>query len=282
MAYVYPRFQTSVYDGQTLVGHAGVVDGGGDVFRVFHNDVTVYTQGVGTSGDIEDQVTLYDGVSGTVVHGEVKFDGTPVPSDPDLARVSGSNFVVQSTQGSTATVVYGSPDRDALAGYGGQVTFYGYSGNDEVDAIWAEGCGSTPCDDFAVTMYGGAGSDWLYDESGISALIVNGGTGADHMVSRIPATGTTVMTGTDILNGGAGRDSFITECIDTNGRITTCVSTMKAFVASTGRNLLLGGTGDDRFTSRIRGSEVRGGFGYDVCKAVRGVVIHGCEKIVRV
>jgi hypothetical protein len=275
-----PGVIMSTHDGEVLVGTSGpVAETTGDQFCILNNDVTVYTQGSGSTIAGQDYVYTpyaqygYE-VTGLVVHADVMSDGiTPVPSNPQAQ--DSCNVCVFVRSGASGVTVLGSPDMDAVDASGGDVAFYGYGGNDIAAAdqwnlAWGD---STP----TIVMHGGMGNDSLKDFSGDATLTLDGGPGTDTIQEWV-----VLDTGSVTLSGASGDDLIS----DLSGTPSATLSLAAAqSVSSTRAVNIKGGRGGDRIKASRHYDFVYAGRGYDVCRVVTlykawvNRHVFGCEVI---
>lgn len=157
-----------------------------------------------------------------------------VAGDLEVVRNSDSSTIVDTTLGDTGTIAINgtsSPDTvtiDAsLAGYTGSLQFFGFGGNDSLNASAI---------DFGVTFNGGNNADTFMGGSGDDT--VNGEAGDDSLDGGAGNDTINGGTGRDLISGGAGNDTIRGE---------------------TGNDSIDGGDGADRLNGNGGRDTIRGG-----------------------
>jgi Ca2+-binding RTX toxin-like protein len=235
----------STQDGDVLVGTQG--NGQWDDFFVLHDNVTVYTEGVGNA-DRGDTVRV-DSVDGTTIHADVFFDGDDdttndvlIPAAPNISPNTNTYVMAMYTVGTT---------------------FYGSADGDHVD----DGNGIDRGGSTGFVYYGNEGNDTLDEHAG-SDTVMYGGPG-DEVVALIGSTGNIV------LDGGGGNDIIY----DQYHTLQPTTSAFRMATTSTGKVTIKGGRGKDHLKALRRSDVIYAGKGYDVCRIVKGVETHSCEKV---
>lgn len=117
-----------------------------------------------------------------------------------------------------------------------------------------------------LVIHGNDGDDFMDEETGVNTLF-EGGNGNDE-VQVNTAEGTVTLVGND------GGDTLYDQYAASNSLAAT------RSVATT--VVIKGGRGNDKLKALRHSDVVRAGKGRDVCRIVKGVETHGCEKIVKV
>ena len=157
-----------------------------------------------------------------------------VAGDLEVVRTTDMATILDTTLGDTGTIVInGSSAADtvtldaSLAGFTGNLQFFGFGGNDSLDASAIDFGISFNGGNNADTFMGGSGDDTVNGESGDDSL--DGGAGNDTINGG---------TGRDLISGGAGNDTVRGE---------------------TGNDSIDGGDGADRLNGNGGRDTIRGG-----------------------
>jgi Ca2+-binding RTX toxin-like protein len=199
---------------------------------------------------------------------EAGFDGTTLRIDGvEVARFFGVEEVRLLASGSRNDTLSGGPGNDSMRAEGGDDRLTGNGGNDTLDG----GAGND-------LLRGGAGNDLLTDSAGADTLM--GEAGDDILTLRFDALA-------DSLFGGTGNDQvfvggIVTGVVTMAGSLATSATLMRDGVlaatlagvealqlalSGSGNDRLLGGTGNDTFSTSLGADSVFSGAGDDYVSA---------------
>ncbi|HEX3337262.1 MAG TPA: Calx-beta domain-containing protein [Jatrophihabitans sp.] len=271
----------SVYAG--VSGGSDETDAGPNTIYGYAGDRNFYTGSAGPD-------SMHLGAGNDIVHAYLGNDVVELGDGANTAYGDGGDDVI--TGGANNDVIYGNDGNDTLYGGAGQDILQGIAGNDELHGgADDDGLDGGPGDDLLdggtqadrmdgsegadTVTYAGrtepvavkengnftdggasdqsskAGSSNVYDYVDYDVEKLVGGSGNDSF-----SIGSTLRTGTALLDGGAGDDSLVTRS-----------TTPTTFVGGPGNDALQGGSGADTF---VQGSvpdgadDMHGGAGVDV------------------